>query len=227
MWQRVVIFIDQASHVLERGRALLVRGQEKLKHPAGLPHEAEIRQIAGLTLLVSRCQHGHEGRLSVETHAPAVRRGVLGDVARPRLRVDLPEGLAKAPEQPVVLLQRALPLRVGREHDEGGVAAVSVGLRVVGEDGAGDEEDVGALRAVFGGEEQVDEVVVLPSLGGVYAGEDFLLVAEFGGEGIVGFALPRVFVELLHDLIPAGFSVGEFRDVGRLGGWKGGKERTC
>ena len=80
-----------------------------------------------------------------------------------------------------------------------------VGLGVVGEDGAGDEEDVGALGAVFRGEEEVDEVVVFPALGGVDAGEDFLLVAQFGGEGVVGFALPGVFVEGSHDVIPVGF----------------------
>ena len=125
-------------------------------------------------------------------------------MARPRLRVDLPKGLAKAPEQLVIVVKSALLLRVGREHNERGVAAIFVGLRVVSEDGAGNEKNIGALCAVFGGEKQVDELVVLPSLGGVDAREDFLFIAEFGGEGIVGFALPSVFVELLYDLVPVG-----------------------
>lgn len=72
---------------------------------------------------------------------------------------------------------------------------------MVFEDRASDVEDVGALGAVFGGEEHVDEVVVFPALGGIYAREDLLSVAEFGSEGVVGFALPGVFVEFLHELI--------------------------
>ena len=177
MWERVIILIDQASHMLERRRALFVRGQEELKNPAWLPHEAKIGQISSLTLFVSRCQNSHKSRLSIKTHAPAVRRGVLGNMARPRLRVGLLEGLAKAPEQPVVVLKGALLLRIGREHDEGGVAAIFVGLRVVSEDGAGNEKNIGTLRAVFGGKKHVDEVIVFPSLGRVDAREDFLFIA--------------------------------------------------
>ena len=211
MRERVIVLIDQAPDMLERRGALLVRREEELKDPAGLPDEAEIRQVAGPALRVRGRQDGHEGGFAVEAHAPPVRRRVLGDVARPRFGVDLPEGLAEAPEEPVVLFEGALLLfgRVGRHDHEGGVAAVFVGLRVVGEDGAGDEEDVGALGAVFRGEEEVDELVVFPSLGGVDAGEDLLLVAEFGGEGVVGFALPGLLAELLHNLIPVDFQVSD------------------
>lgn len=196
-----MILINQAPYILKRSRTLFVRSQEKLKSPTRLPYETGVRQTAGLTLLVGRIQDSHKSGLAIETHAPAIRRRFLGDIARPRLRVELPKGLAEAPEQSVIVLDSALLLRVGGKHDEGGVAAVFMGLRVVSWDGAGDSENIGALGAVLGGKELVDEVVVLPTLGGVDAGEDFLFVAEFGGEGIVGFALPGVFVELLHNLI--------------------------
>ena len=137
-------------------------------------------------------------------------------MARPRLRIELPKRLAEAPEQSVIVLDSALLLRVGGKHDEGGVAAVFMGLRVVSKDGAGDSENIGALGAVLGGKELVDEVVVLPTLGGVDAGEDFLFIAEFGGEGIVGFALPGVFVEVLHNLISVRLILGT-KECGSLG----------
>ena len=75
----------------------------------------------------------------------------------------------------MTVLDSALLLRVGGQHDEGGVAAVFMGLRVVSEDGAGDSENIGALGAVLGGKELVDEIVVLPTLGGVDAGGIFSL----------------------------------------------------
>ena len=108
----------------------------------------------------------------------------------------------------MVVLNCARLFRVGRKHHEGGVAAVSVGLRVVSKDGTGDGENIGTFGAIFRGKEHVDEVVVLPTLGRVDAGENFLFVAEFGGEGFVGFVLPGVFIELLHDLISVGFVLG-------------------
>ena len=208
MWERVIILINQASYILKRSRTLFIRSQEELKNPTRLPYETEVRQIAGLTLLVGRSQNSHKSGLAIETHAPAIRRRFIGDMARPRLWVELPKGLAGAPEQSVIVLDSALLLRVGGKHDEGGVAAVFMGLRVVSWDGAGDSENIGALGAVLGGKELVDEVVILPTLGGVDAGECFLFIAEFGGEGIVVFALPGVFIELLHNLISVGLILG-------------------
>ena len=208
VWERVIILINQASYILKRSRTLFVGSQEKLKNPTRLPYEAEVRQIAGLTLLVGRSQNSHKSGLAIETHAPAVRRGFFRNMARPRLRVELPKRLAEAPEESVIFLDSALLLRVGGQHDERGVAAVFVGLRVVSKDGTGDSENIGALGAVLGGKELVDEIVVLPTLGCVDAGEYFLFVAEFGGEGIVGFALPGVFVEFLHNLISVRLTLG-------------------
>ena len=104
----------------------------------------------------------------------------------------------------MIFLDSALLLRGRSKHDEGGVAAVFVRLRMVSKDGTGDSENIGALSAVLGRKKLIDEVVVLPTLGGVDAGENLLFVAEFGGEGIVSFALPGVFAELLHNLISVG-----------------------
>lgn len=89
MRERIIVLINQASHVLERGRTLFVRCQKKLKHPARLPNEAEVGEVASLALLVGGCQNGHECGFAIEAHAPAVGCGVLGDVAWPRLWVDL------------------------------------------------------------------------------------------------------------------------------------------
>ena len=77
MRQGIIVFVDEAPHILERGRALLVRGEEQLKDPAGLPDEAEVGQVARLALLVRRRQDGHEGGFAVEAHAPAVRGRLL------------------------------------------------------------------------------------------------------------------------------------------------------
>ena len=92
---------------------------------------------------------------------------------------------------------------------------IEAGL-LVSEDSAGNEKDIGALHTVFRGKEQVDKIVVFPSLGCVGAGEDFLSIAEFGGEGVINFALPGVFFELLHDLISVGL-VLEMWERGLLG----------
>ena len=116
----------------------------------------------------------------------------------------------------VVLNGALFCLRVGRKHHERGVAAVFVRLWVVGEDGAGDGEHVCTLGAVFGGEEHVDEVVVLPAFGGVDTGKGLLFVAQFGGEGVVGFALPGVLGELVHDLVSVGLVLGSMY-MGRWG----------
>ena len=103
MRQGVIVLVDEAADVLERRRALLVRGEEQLKDPAGLPDEAEVGQVARLAFLVGGGQDRHEGRFAVEAHAPPVRGRLLGDVGRPGFRVQLPERLAEAPEQSVVV----------------------------------------------------------------------------------------------------------------------------
>lgn len=72
MRKRVIILINQASHVLERGRTLLIRGQQELKDPARLPHETEVGKITGPTLLVCRRKDSYECRFAVEAHVPAV-----------------------------------------------------------------------------------------------------------------------------------------------------------
>ena len=101
----------------------------------------------------------------------------------------------------MIFFDSAFLLRIRSKHDEGGVAAVSVRFGMVSKDGTSDSENIGALSAVLRRKKLVDEVVVFPTLRSVNAGENFLFVAKFGGEGIVGFALPAVFSELFHDLI--------------------------
>ena len=118
MRQWVIILINEASHVLEDGITLRLRCQKQFEDPPRLVNEAEVREVAGLAFLVGWSEDGHESRLSVKAHAPAVALAIVRDIRWPRLRVELPEAFQELPKERVVVVDCAALARIWCEDNE-------------------------------------------------------------------------------------------------------------
>ena len=134
----VVKIDNQIPHPLGSRVALRRRAEECLENPLGLVHDAEVARVARSALLVRRRHDVHEAGDAFEGPAPAVRRGVLGNGAGPRLGIEGVQALGKQPVGPSVFVQGLGGVAWRGHDDEGGVHARSFGNMQVPTQRSGD-----------------------------------------------------------------------------------------
>lgn len=80
------------------------RNDDLLEDPLRLENDSDPRRVTRPTDLMGRSLDDTEHRLASETKAPPVRIDVLGDILRPRLRIQLGDAVKHLPVRVVVLV---------------------------------------------------------------------------------------------------------------------------